>query len=310
MVGLAPSEIATLQHNRLSNYVDVVSCTVLVYDYLLTFNSETTLIWPSKWSLTKVLFLLTRYGPFIDSGIILWQLMKPEMSYGDCDFVYKSTGWLLLTGVFIAECILMLRTWAVYERRRAVAVGLAVWTVVTWVPNMTSLGIFLDSLRYGPLPVAHLPGSGCHVTSGSPIVFVCWVLLTVFEAAILTLMVLKAVKTYRLEKNSAVFRAVFRDGSVFYVYLFALSTANVIVILTASADLINLLSIIERVIHSVLTARIILDLRQLGTRHGLGLSTFSAGVRGARSAAEDVEFAHSTGTRAETSTAAGSDTIA
>lgn len=59
----------------------------------------------------------------------------------------------------------------------------------------------------------------------------------------------------RLEKNSAVFRAVFRDGacvsracgspgkyatlrclpgSVFYVYLFALSTANVIVILTAS----------------------------------------------------------------------------
>lgn len=41
----------------------------------------------------------------------------------------------------------MLRTWAVYQRSRAVAIGLAIWTVVTWVPNMTSLGIFLKSLR-------------------------------------------------------------------------------------------------------------------------------------------------------------------
>lgn len=207
----------------------------------------------------------------------------------------------------------MLRTWAVYERRRAVAVCLVVWTVVTWVPNMTSLGIFLDSLRCtsrrsatsdvshcpadGPLPVAHLPGSGCHVTSGSPIVFVCWVLLTVFEAgksqhhtrfvgqftsdlatAILALMVVKAVKTCTSrasalrrrraadrvhpcsqtasrrtppcsKRSSATVRVppvsedppgIIRDaevhlpGSVFYLYLFALSTANVIVILTAS----------------------------------------------------------------------------
>lgn len=103
--------------------------------------------------------------------------------------------------------------------------------------------------------------------------------------------------------------------------------------MSPQADLINLLSMcvsrfvprrsclsrafppcsIERVIHSVLTARIILDLRQLGTRRGLGLSTFSAGVWGARSAVDDVEFAHSTassGTRAEASTAADSDTIA
>ena len=64
---------------------------------------------PRKDSDLATLFLLTRCGPFIDSGIILWrrfrklfidgaadtssaELMKPEMSYGDCEFVYKSTG--------------------------------------------------------------------------------------------------------------------------------------------------------------------------------------------------------------------------
>ncbi|EKM51112.1 uncharacterized protein PHACADRAFT_213014 [Phanerochaete carnosa HHB-10118-sp] len=272
---LDASQLGTLRHNRLSNYFDVISCTLIIYDFMLTFNGELTLIWPSSWSTIKILFLLTRYATLRSS--------TSRLSSG---FVYESTGWLLLT------VILMLRTWAVYERRRAVAIGLVIWTIVTWVPNMTSLGIFLKSLRYGPLPVQHVPGSGCHVVSGSPIVFICWVLLMVFEAAILGLMAYKAVKNYRADKDSAIFKTVFRDGTVFYLYLFILSTANVIVILTASADLINLLSLPERMLHSILTARIILSLREFGSRSQLGWSTFSAGVRGpAGGVGGELEFA-------------------
>ena len=52
----------------------------------------------------------------------------------------------------------------------------------------------------------------------------------------------------------------------------------------------------ERVAHSVLTARIILNLRELGSRQQqhLGWSTFSATVRDAetRIGDDDVEFAH------------------
>ncbi|GJE95937.1 hypothetical protein PsYK624_121290 [Phanerochaete sordida] len=298
MGALDASQINTVRHNRLSNYFDVIACTLMLYDYLLTFNGELTLIWPSSWSAIKILFLLTRYAPIIDITIVIWQLVKPDMSAHDCSFVYQSTGWLLLSGILIAEIILMLRTWAVFEQRRSVAIFLVVWTVVTWAPNMTSLGIFLKSLRYGPLPeqVQHTPGSGCHVTDGSPIVFLCWVLLMVFEAAILGMMIYKAWKNYRADRDSAVFRTVFRDGTVFYLYLFTLSTANVIVIVTASADLINLLSLPERMLHSILTARIILSLRRLGSKSELGLSTFSAGVRNAPAAAggfgATIEFAH------------------
>lgn len=47
-------------------------------------------------------------------------------------------------------------------------------------------------------------------------------------------------------------------------------------------------------IHSVLTARIILNLRQLASDSRLGFSTFSVGVRGAttNSVMADVEFVH------------------
>lgn len=124
----------------------------------------------------------------------------------------------------------MLRTWAVYGRTRVVAIALIAWTVVAWAPIMASLGIFLSSLRCecvsnetssaltsaaidGPNPQG-VPSFGCFVVSGSPISFVCWVLLMIFEAgeflvykafssrsltpsiseAILALMVYKAVK--------------------------------------------------------------------------------------------------------------------
>lgn len=100
---------------------------------MLTFNREKALIWPSAWSLTKVLFLLTRYSPFIDVTIVIWrkwagmtvyrlELLKPQMTPHDCKFVYESTGCsynyqslsyyqliilrvvgLLLSGILIAE---------------------------------------------------------------------------------------------------------------------------------------------------------------------------------------------------------------
>ncbi|KZP25113.1 hypothetical protein FIBSPDRAFT_820999 [Athelia psychrophila] len=50
-------------------YFDVFSACVLVYDYILTFNSEVTLIWGEPWKLLKVLFLLSRYLPFADTTL-------------------------------------------------------------------------------------------------------------------------------------------------------------------------------------------------------------------------------------------------
>ncbi|KZP03451.1 hypothetical protein FIBSPDRAFT_1055280 [Athelia psychrophila] len=51
-------------------YFDVFSACVLVYDYILTFNSEVTLIWGEPWKSLKVLFLLSRYLPFADTAVL------------------------------------------------------------------------------------------------------------------------------------------------------------------------------------------------------------------------------------------------
>ncbi|KAH8094770.1 hypothetical protein DFH11DRAFT_1694663 [Phellopilus nigrolimitatus] len=153
----------------------------LVYDYLLTVNAEKALVWSSSWSPPKILFLLTRYLPFFDTTIVIWYQFRPQATLEECLIAYKTTGWLILLGIFIAEIILILRTWAVWERHRTIGIGLFVWTVVTWAPIMTSMGIFLNSLectRTIPL-ILH----NCRVVSQSGVILaICWILLMVFEA--------------------------------------------------------------------------------------------------------------------------------
>lgn len=40
------------------------------FDYILTVHHEIEYIWESKWNLVKILFLLTRYLPFIDCVVV------------------------------------------------------------------------------------------------------------------------------------------------------------------------------------------------------------------------------------------------
>ncbi|THU89313.1 hypothetical protein K435DRAFT_678250, partial [Dendrothele bispora CBS 962.96] len=49
-----------------------VSCsTLLVYDYLLSIQEENELIWSSKWTWMKVLYIIQRYMPLGDTVILL-----------------------------------------------------------------------------------------------------------------------------------------------------------------------------------------------------------------------------------------------
>jgi len=64
--------VVILQSSRLSNYMTVASIMLLVYDYMLTLDSELLLIWSSRWNLVKALFLLVRYMPFIDMVLLIF----------------------------------------------------------------------------------------------------------------------------------------------------------------------------------------------------------------------------------------------
>ena len=45
----------------------VASCTIFIWDYILTLGMEVDLVWKSKWNFMKGLYFFQRYSPFIDT---------------------------------------------------------------------------------------------------------------------------------------------------------------------------------------------------------------------------------------------------
>lgn len=46
-------------------------CNLQVFDWLLMFEMEYSLIWKAKWNATKILYLIVRYLPFIDTTLVM-----------------------------------------------------------------------------------------------------------------------------------------------------------------------------------------------------------------------------------------------
>ncbi|KAF9441669.1 hypothetical protein P691DRAFT_548876 [Macrolepiota fuliginosa MF-IS2] len=56
---------------QIDQYFNVASVAYWLYEYFLTIIPEISLIWSSQWTSVKVLYFLTRYSPFIDSGLTI-----------------------------------------------------------------------------------------------------------------------------------------------------------------------------------------------------------------------------------------------
>ncbi|KAL5535980.1 hypothetical protein ACEPAF_4074 [Sanghuangporus sanghuang] len=235
------------------------SFTILVYDYILTFEDERTLIWPGQWTVTKVLFLFTRYLPFIDLSIPVIRHASKDLSPKACELSYQSSIWLINVGFLTAELILLIRTWAIWERSRLITVILGIWATLNLVAEFVVMGFFMTALGFTSQPHG-LPD--CLLTSGNLLIRSVWIILMVYEAGIIVLLAIKGSQLRRDLGSSALYRALFRNGTIFCVYVFALSVANVIIISALPHRLASLLASIESVTHAILAQRLLLTLRK------------------------------------------------
>ncbi|KAF9449495.1 hypothetical protein P691DRAFT_703153 [Macrolepiota fuliginosa MF-IS2] len=265
---MTPTEIevmhATIRVMYLINAFNLASIAMLVYDYFLTLGQEVELIWKSRWNTVKFLFLLTRYLPFIGSGIILFYQFAPKATAYQCAIAFKCTAWTFIIGISIAELLLTIRTWAVWEKDRRLTIGLPIFFVSFWVTQYALVGLYLGTLTYEPSP--YQPWVTCATFHMNRLLSVCWILLMIYDAGILILIVIQTLRTFRSWGNVPLTRVICQDGIAYFAYLFLLSFANIIIIMKLPREFVHLLTMIERVVHSVLTCRIILQIRQQDVR--------------------------------------------
>jgi len=223
-------------------YFDVACTTSWVYDHYLTSASEGSLIWNSPWTFPKIIYLLTRYWSAVTLIIIIYYHFSPDISAKDCIISSRFVTWSINFGISLSEIVLTIRTWAVWGRSRNVAIFLCIFFAAIWIPGFFIMGVWEGTVEYVPAPRKIVP-SGCWPEVRNSIYYVNFVLLSIFEGVLLIMI---SIKAYMALKDGPpdfrFFQAVYIDGILFYVYLFALSVINLVINTHAPKVYANLLA--------------------------------------------------------------------
>jgi len=251
--------VRTLKVESVLNYLTVLQATIVIYDYLLTLSQEVKFIWFSRWSYTKVLFLVIRYMSFVCVLFLLWGMVN--YSYIN---MHVARGCSVAIVMVCAESVLAIRTWAAWKMNKVIGVGLLVL--------MLGYTAIQGYLLYEYISTIFNPFTEINIVSTTGgLVVTMWreyTGLAIVELTVLTLMATSAFRSYTLGKASLLWHVIHRDGILFYVYLLCLSITNIVIPQFFPIGVFTLSSYLQTM-YSVLTTRVILNIRDANTHLGI-----------------------------------------
>jgi len=258
-------EIRDFQFTRIFNYFQLASIALLLYESCITFSLEVQLIWKRRWSLVSALYLATRYLPYLDNGVLLiMRMFTPDPSDSLCKRIQVSQLFLFTAAILLAEGILVLRTYAIWGKNRKIAwiFGGSLAFIALAAIAFLSVSAALQKFQPRPRPPSL---TGCFLLGTNRQFWIAYLLATIFETAILSVTLYKVNQQRKYSAiNSTLMQTVYRDGITFYIYILVVSLINIIVLNVAPDALASTVTQIYRAQHAILTARIILNIRNAG----------------------------------------------
>ncbi|KAL5533934.1 hypothetical protein ACEPAG_394 [Sanghuangporus baumii] len=257
---LIDQAITSLGRAQTVNYANVICAALITYDYFLTLPDEMRLIWPAKWNAGKIMFFLTRYPVFVDTSLTIINLIQPNLKLSLCKPTYQAGAWMSFAGITIAEIIMMMRVYAIWGAKREVAIFLVIFNLGIIIPDIVLLERSLRSLVFMPSPFPTL--APCVLIDADLSVYIDFILIMVSEFVVIVMTFWKCFSEWRASRSSLM-KALLEDGVQYFVCMFAISFANLLVVKTAVVDFSGLLFLIQRVLHAILSARILMHIREV-----------------------------------------------
>ncbi|KAE9396192.1 hypothetical protein BT96DRAFT_977584 [Gymnopus androsaceus JB14] len=283
--------IALLVDSQILMYIKVAMLALLSYDYFLSLAQEVAFVWSSDWSFVKVLYLVSRYSPFIDTILVVEGRLSADITIASCNSTMTFTTIFAAAGIALSDLILVARTYVVYQRSRKVLIVLVVSWIVLSIVNIATATFWTKS------PSEVDPSS---IISGIPLCLqrnitshigmINYVALLVFETIVAALTLWKVFTqqyfkfgfSWTSETTRNLVLTFYRDGLLFYMFILPITLGNALVLAFAPPEL-QVLEIPLRVMHSILCCRLVIHIREVaymdreGCKDGLALQVPSPG---------------------------------
>ncbi|KAG7091666.1 hypothetical protein E1B28_010686 [Marasmius oreades] len=257
MADSIPSDVnilETLQHEMIDHYFLAAGGALFIYDVFINLDVELMYIWPAvnlrKRPINKVsvafnfMYLAQRYLPLVDQVILDQYILFGAPSTTACMIGFTMSAWCSILGILLSELMLALRIWAVWERSAFIGVILIALSLGCSAPAMFFFARFMQGIQYFEFHLSR-PSQDigrCLNLMTNRDVYICWILLMVYDSASFILMAIPGFRAYREGGSSDLVKLVYRDGVIYYALLFLVSLVNVIIILLLPHDLVIIIS--------------------------------------------------------------------
>jgi len=238
---------------------------VLVFDHVITFNLELDIIWGSKWSMGKVIFILNRYGGLISIVFsnCMYLINTPSDTF--CLRFLQWQGWTGLVAYMLPELLLQFRIYALWRLNKKILCLLLISFIATSATAATIMGTTLSGLKGEILPLTG--DSLCAAVTTPSSFFTFWIPPLVFESLLCTLAIIRAAQSYMVD-GSSFFRSarnvayiLVRDSVLYYVVVFTTYLTCLLMWLIAGEALLEVPIGFSVVMSCVMANRLILNLR-------------------------------------------------
>ncbi|KIJ31404.1 hypothetical protein M422DRAFT_783790 [Sphaerobolus stellatus SS14] len=230
---LKEAEIALIAAN-VTRYLSAAGLVVLIYDHLLLLDEEIQLIWNSRTTRAKILFLVNRY--LVPSALIvgtygLSGLSKAGLGVTVCKVWLTIVTFLLVVTLFIANLFVLYRVNALWAHSPAVYRSTISLYIATYIVAF-ALAIYA-SVKLLP-HIGYSPELGLCTTDQRPrLNILAYAVPIVFDVALFGLTCWNGISRPR-RLHTAIIQQLYVDGALYFLLTTSLRLGNIIVLAAAN----------------------------------------------------------------------------
>ncbi|KAJ7245637.1 hypothetical protein B0H12DRAFT_1127396 [Mycena haematopus] len=265
---------AQIQTQLNSNaYIDLVSFSILFYDFFLTLDWEIARYWGTPLTWPNALFFANRYGTLLGNIPVVMEYFWSEESSAHkikiCLGLESYHQYFIIVTQLIVAVMLMLRTYALYERSKRVlawmilvasgAVAVGIWTVISGkaVDQSTNLPLYFGC-NY---PTSRAQGLSLAAAWAGVAVFDCMIFLLTLS------------RVFSARRNSTILTILLRDGSIYFGVMVLSNLSNILTFVFGTEYTRGIATTFTNIISSVMLSHLMFNLRDPKLAHMAGRST-------------------------------------
>ncbi|KAJ4492503.1 hypothetical protein C8R41DRAFT_981163 [Lentinula lateritia] len=268
-----------LLHTQWHGYSEVTATTLLLWDYILTFQSELELIWGRPKNGVTFLFLTNRYLAVVAQLVTTYAHVSSNVTYEVS--VFAIAYWLIGTSILqlaLTDGIVWLSVCSLYCNTSAVRWPLLGLMITCMLCGVSVVGV-VGSHSKGAAQLA--PGfKQCTVYTQYHNLWLFWVPLLVYETTtfILVIRLFIQYRRNRKEWTSNLLELLLNDMLLYLAIIFIAFIGNAILFANPDPTLSGILDPPTVVLLSILGNHMLLNLRAESKRAAQGM-IYQSGVR-------------------------------